>query len=173
MSEANVARVLQRTLFSDESVVAYAIIDGASVTDLLPQLEQYEGESCCLFAGELSDELAQTAPYLVQLSEDDAFSGRLLEEGWGKHWGIFALLPADLGFRDVRKHFRSSLRVRSPDEKPLLFRYYDPRVLRVYLPSCNEEEKELIFGPVNAFIMEGETGEIIQARQHVQTNALA
>jgi hypothetical protein len=30
----------------------------------------------------------------------------------------------------------------------LLFRYYDPRVLRVYLPSCRPSELETVFGPV-------------------------
>lgn len=168
MSELDTIPLLQRTLFADESLLAYTIIDGASVTDLLAQLEVYTGEYCCLFAGKLSDELAQTAPYLVQLTEDDAFADWLIEEGWGKHWGIFALLPATQRFKDVRKHFRSFLRVRSPEQAPLLFRYYDPRVFRVYLPTCNEQEKELIFGPVSSFIMEGDRDEIIQERYSVQ-----
>lgn len=172
MSETDTTSLLRRTLFADELLLAYAIVDGASVIDLLAQLERYTGDYCCLFAGKLSDELSQTAPYLIQLSADDAFADWLIEEGWGKHWSIFALLPATLGFRDVRKHFRSFLRVRSPEGNPLLFRYYDPRVFRVYLPSCNEKEKELIFGPVSTFIMEGDTGEIIQARHSVKTNAL-
>ena len=45
-----------------------------------------------------------------------------------------------------------------PTGKPLLFRYYDPRVLRVYLPTCNAEELKTLFGPVQAYIMEDESG---------------
>ena len=38
----------------------------------------------------------------------------------------------------------------------MLFRYYDPRVLRVYLPTCNFDELQTVFGPVMHFIQEGE-----------------
>jgi hypothetical protein len=38
---------------------------------------------------------------------------------------------------------------------PMLFRYYDPRVLRVYLPTCNAEELKTVFGPVLRFVLEG------------------
>ena len=36
------------------------------------------------------------------------------------------------------------------------FRFYDPRVFRVYLPSCNSTELEDMFGPVTRFFIEGE-----------------
>ncbi len=39
--------------------------------------------------------------------------------------------------------------------KPLYFRYYDPRVLRAYLPTCNESELQTVFGPVNHYYAEG------------------
>ena len=70
------------------------------------------------------------------------------------HWGIFAITQADLP--TMRKHFRLLLMVYDPDGKPLYFRYYDPRVLRVYLPSCNTDETQKIFGPIQRFIIEGE-----------------
>jgi hypothetical protein len=56
----------------------------------------------------------------------------------------------------MRKHFRRFLTVHDSDGKPLLFRYYDPRVLRVYLPTCTAEELQTIFGPVLCFLQEGE-----------------
>ena len=34
------------------------------------------------------------------------------------------------------------------------FRYYDPRVLRKYLPTCTPEEVRSFFGPVRSFIAE-------------------
>jgi hypothetical protein len=38
----------------------------------------------------------------------------------------------------------------------MLFRYYDPRVLSVYLPTCNPEEVTSLFGPVSRFLMESD-----------------
>ncbi len=153
--------VLRRQLFTDEHASCYAILDGASVPELLPQLYEHEPEHTCLFAGQLDPELAQTAPYLVLLEPDGAFTDWVLEEGWGNHWGIYATASADIVFIQMRKHFRTFLRVRDPDGKPLYFRYYDPRVLRVYLPTCNADEARTIFGPVTRYIMEGDTPEAL------------
>jgi hypothetical protein len=36
------------------------------------------------------------------------------------------------------------------------FRYYDPRVMRIYLPTCNAGELRTLFGPVGLYVMEGE-----------------
>ena len=33
----------------------------------------------------------------------------------------------------------------------MAFRYYDPRVLRAYLPTCNSEELRTVFGPIECF----------------------
>jgi hypothetical protein len=63
-----------------------------------------------------------------------------------KHWGIFLTSRADL--RSLRNHFRRFLMVLDPDGRKLYFRYYDPRVLRVYLPTCNAEEREIVYGDV-------------------------
>jgi hypothetical protein len=46
--------------------------------------------------------------------------------------------------------------VRDPAGKRLMFRYYDPRVLRVYLPTCTAAELRAIFGLVERFWMEDE-----------------
>jgi hypothetical protein len=74
---------------------------------------------------------------------------------------VFVIAPAAM--EALRNHFRRFLMVRLPAERLVYFRFYDPRVLRVYLPTCTPEELELIFGPVDYFVMEsGETrGELI------------
>jgi hypothetical protein len=38
----------------------------------------------------------------------------------------------------------------------MLFRYYDPRVLRVVLPALKPADAADFFGPVTAFATEGE-----------------
>jgi hypothetical protein len=153
---------LSRQLFSDEDAHAFAILDGASVPDLLTSLhDEHQPEFCCLYRGELKPDIAEVAPYLVRLEPDAKFTHWLIEQGWGNHWGIFAVAPVDL--RAMRQHFRRFLIVHDPDGKPLYFRYYDPRVLRVYLPTCNAEELKVIFGPVHHFVLEaGDPGIALQ-----------
>jgi hypothetical protein len=152
VSEVVVRGVMER-LFADPALSTYVILDGASVPDLLGKLEEHAPEHVCLYRGELAPDLAECAPYLVRLTSESPFTHWVVEEGWGKHWGIFALAASDL--ERMRRHFRTFLMVQSPEGKRLYFRYYDPRVLREYLPTCNEEETRAVFGPVGCYLCEG------------------
>ena len=38
----------------------------------------------------------------------------------------------------------------------MLFRYYDPRVLRAFLPTCTRDELRTVFGGIECFWIEGE-----------------
>lgn len=139
-------------LFGELDQMTYVVLDGASTPELLEQLEEQQPDYECLYRGELSEELAEVAPYLVRLLPDTAFTDWVLLNGWGRHWGIFALSTNEI--RDVRKHFRSFLIVKDPEGKKLYFRYYDPRVLSVFLPTCTPSELQTMAGPLSAYWME-------------------
>jgi hypothetical protein len=124
----------------------YTVIDGANAPVLLGKLAEYEPKHTCLFRGELSIEMAEVAPYLVKLEADDDFTNWLLEYTTESPCCIFA--HTDKDFLALRKHFRSFLRVESPEGKILHFRYYDPRVLSVYLPSCEEGENKVLYADI-------------------------
>ena len=38
----------------------------------------------------------------------------------------------------------------------MIFRFYDPRVLRKFLPTCNADELQTFFGKVETFFAEDE-----------------
>lgn|SRR5262245_9844349 len=139
-------------LFTDEDNKVFAALDGASVPDLLDRLYGLLPEFECLFRGELEPDVAEVAPYLVQLEPNSEFTKWLVTRGWGQHWGIFGVSTAD--FRSLRRHFRTLLTVYDPTGRPMLFRYYDPRVLRTYLPTCNAGELSAVFGPITGYILE-------------------
>ena len=154
---------LQKHLFSQFDINVYTVIDGASVPDLeLPRLLwKHKPEHVCLYRGELEPDMAEVAPYLVKLEYDHPFTKLVLEKGWGNHWGIFAVAPAEIDIRQIRTHFRKFLMVVNPEGKTVYFRYYDPRVLRVYLPTCNSEEMEMVFGPISCYIVEDEDSAVL------------
>lgn len=147
-------QALQRTL-SETRQHLYGVLDGASIPNLLSLLSENGLSSVCLVPGELDPELAQAAPYLAQLDAQSPFAELFLSQGLGKHWGILATSSADL--RTLRMHFRKLMSVWDPDGKPLFFRYYDPRVLRIYLPTCNSGELRTVFGPVMTYYAEAQT----------------
>ena len=148
------APALYTQWFAVPETTVYAVLDGAAIPALPQTLARLGAESECLFRGELEPEMVQVAPYLAVVPLDHPFTDWLLEEVWGQSRGIFIISKANL--RTLRMHLRTFLKVYDPDLKPLYFRYYDPRVLRVYLPTCNEQEVHTLFGPVLRFIIEGE-----------------
>ena len=138
---------LKRVLWPDESlrpVNMWAVLDAAKDRRIFDLVSRSYLEKCCLFAGELSPELERAAPHLVEMSPRDSVTDSLLEFGWGQAWGIF--LQSDDPIRTLRRHLRTFLRVKDEAGHYLLFRYYDPRVLRAYLPTCRAGELKMVFG---------------------------
>ena len=149
---------LAEVLFNPAETPVFAVLDGASAPGLLMKLGELAPEHCCLYSGEMKPDIAAVAPYLVRLESGGEFTAWVLREGWGVHWGVFV---ASLGnLRTLRDHFREFLKVELPDQRTVIFRYYDPRVLRNFLPACNTTELKKFFGPVQSFVLEGETPEI-------------
>ncbi len=131
----------------------WAIVDSAQDQKVYWTLTNSFLQHCCLFAGKLPQALEMAAPYLVQLDSEDKLTA-YLAENMGRNLGIF--LRCDLGLNDVRKHLRSFLTVKDMRGQKMLFRYYDPRILRVYLPTCNASELQTVFGPIKTFWAESD-----------------
>jgi hypothetical protein len=117
--------------------------------------EQYQS----LYEGMKGERLAAAAPYLVSLPPRSLFLETLVREGWGNSWGIYLTCPEP--FEAVREHLRRFLTVKTEAGRELLFRYYDPRVLRVFLPGCLPEELAAFFGSISQVSLEGPSPEIL------------
>jgi hypothetical protein len=133
----------------------YAILDAARDDKIYPALIEADIESLCLYLGEKAVEMATVAPYLLSLTKEDPFTQWIMNNGWGKSWGIFLRSFASL--KELHRHFRKFLMVYDEKGTPLYFRYYDPRVLRVYLPTCNGSELQTLFSPIESYCVEGKT----------------
>tara|TARA_R110002126_G_scaffold6119_2_gene32175 strand:+ start:1356 stop:1904 length:549 start_codon:yes stop_codon:yes gene_type:complete len=163
MPKADEVQAVHDLLFKNPKLKVFAVVDGANAPELTRRLAEWKPErSECLFAGQLEPELAEAAPHIVELdADDDPMLLWLLERGWGRGWCIF--VRAEIDLKSVRRHLRTFLRVRSPDDEFVFFRYYDPRVFRDYLPSCNAEEAQTVFGALESYWMEAEDGISIHA----------
>jgi Domain of unknown function (DUF4123) len=136
----------------------WAILDAARDKAIWPVVRRLarDGEVTCLYQGRAARELARVAPYLVSLGTDDRVFDWIWNEGWGQSWGIF--LWSLVSMDSLRNHFRRMTYVSGPDRQRLLFRFYDPRVLRVFAPRCEPAQIRELFGPVTRFMMEDEDG---------------
>lgn len=143
----------------------FGIFDAARDMRVLEVLRESVEDIASLYEGMAGEMMADGAPYLVAFPPR-AFTGntlleRVVLEGWGQAWGIY--LTSSRPILEVRRHLRRFLLVINHEtEERLYFRFYDPRVLRVFLPTCLPKQRADFFGDVeiDRFWMEGETGEV-------------
>jgi hypothetical protein len=147
-------------VWTDHEHATFALLDGAGSPGLLDKLYQADGpEFECLYSGELAPDIAEVAPYIARLEPGSGFAEWVLG-GWGEHRGIVVHAPDELGMAALRRHFRKLNTVYGPDGRPMLFRYYDPRVMASFLPACSDGQLKDMFGPVARYVIErGRQGE--------------
>lgn len=132
----------------------FALLDASREPSVLKVIYESKEEFQSLFEGPQGAQLAHFAPYLLRVPQKAPLIDNLAKQAWSKSWGVF--LTCDLPLKELRTHFRHFLNVKLPDGKQVYFRYYDPRVLRLFLPTCLPDETNQFFGPVKQFLMEAE-----------------
>jgi hypothetical protein len=125
----------------------YAVLDACDDPLALEYIHSPEIISECLFKGSAERDFAAIAPYLITIDEPTFL--------WltGSHrqvpWGIF--VQSQAGMKTLRQHFRKFLLAVDDTHTEYYFRFYDPRVLPVYLDSCTAKERNDFFGPIDKF----------------------
>jgi hypothetical protein len=126
----------------------YAVLDAARQPSAL--LEYIHGQglpSYSLFSGRLARRLDHVAPFLVAVGEDPGFLS-LWEEYFGENYGVLLLSGAPTG--ELWRHLRGLFVSSDEDGNEYFFRFYDPRVLDLYLPTCTPHDLSSFLGPVGA-----------------------
>lgn len=134
----------------------YAIIDTARDHRVFSWLEESGCPHEMLYPKHLASAMDDRGPYLVSLTQDSTSLESLISAGWGKSWGVYLVGPQD--FQTVSRHLRRQLFATLRDGRQALLRFYDPRVLRLYLPTCTETELDRLFGPITEFYLESQDG---------------
>lgn len=151
---------LRQRLWSEPGLRPWVVLDGAGVPGLPARLSgQRELRWACLFQGELEADVAELAPYLLELPR----RGEMLEwllSGWGCHWGVYLLAPEAIDLATLRRHLRKLGVAYGPAGEPLWFRWYDPRVLAPAAQGFDPGQLRTLFGPVRRFLLEaGQPGQ--------------
>lgn len=146
---------LKQNLLSDRTKL-FCILDGATVPELPMRLYEMRPPNYCLFSGELEPDMAYVAPYVINLLPGHRFTDWTFEN-FDKNWGIFAHSLHSI--KEMRRHFRALIDVYDEQGNPMIFRFYDPRVLRQFLPACNAGELKTFFGKIQQYFAEAEDAE--------------
>lgn len=137
----------------------YAILDACdapnvlALVDSLTQSQDADPKSDRLvqsmYSGKAAQQYRAIAPYLFKLTPEllDWIVAELEAQPWG------FLFHAELDFKSVRRHFRNFITVLDPQGEKMLFRFYDPRVLRAFEENATEREKQAFCGQVVSFFL--------------------
>ena len=145
---------LKAALFAREGGRLYAVLDGRVVPGLPGLLEKAElGGWDCLERGALSAEAARLAPYLAELRADAPFTDWVLAEAPQTYpgWGI--VLATARPLLAVREHCRNLDDVVTPEGDRRPWRWYDPELLGVLLPSFSPSQLDELFAPGQQIVM--------------------
>lgn len=143
-----------------EGMKTYMLMDAARNRGIYPALLAHQDTLPVrsLYQGELAETLADVCPYVVALDPETEFGRWALDQGWGQAWGLFVRSPLDVD--DVRRSLRRFTVVSTEEGRSLLFRFYDPRVLRTFLPTAGADQLGPLFRDVDRFIVEDEGGAV-------------
>lgn len=127
----------------------YLVIDAARDPAIFDYLLEHQDDLHleCLYKGDSAHDLAEVAPYLMALEPDgEGPAWRFLRQQWGR--SCLIVLQGDVDFTTLRLHLRKLTFARMPSGDMVLFRFYDPRVMRLILPTCEPGQLDRLFGPV-------------------------
>jgi hypothetical protein len=158
IEEGELAELLLRFAEQDKGQL-FAILDAARTDEILAQIAKPEAQYQSLFRGREEEQLFDVSPFLVVCKADTELFTWLTSEAWAQSVGVF-FTSAD-SFENLFAHFQQFLMVQEEGGGDMYFRFYDPRVLRVYLPTCTAEEIRTFFGNIRRFMAESEDGKSI------------
>jgi hypothetical protein len=98
--------------------------------------------------------LEGVAPHLFQ--PENVLKEWYAENGWGDAWGVF--FQTEASYETCLLHFQQIV-ILKDTRGSRYFRFYDPRVLKTFLPAADKNKLSAFFGPVEKFIAEGDTKE--------------
>ena len=154
--EGSLLQALLRSLDRSAGTDLYAIVDGSQDLELAFTGRLMGSDVYTLFSGDMAEPVAHAGPCLIALRAPVQFLERWVET-LGGDAGI--LLETSAHLETLYVHLREIFVVEGEEGQEYFFRYYDPRVLRTYLPTCTEQELRDFFGPVQRWIAEDEKAE--------------
>lgn len=141
-----------------DELTIYLLLDCAQIDDPLPLIYRLRDSASVhvLYQRTAYAEWADSGPCLVRVAP-----GQPLMRHFEEHWrGKAGLLLASAAAEELLvEHLRSLVHARLSDGQVLLFRYYDPRILPLWLEPLDARERDRCMGPVQRFQLSPREGQ--------------
>ncbi len=130
----------------------FLLLDAARLKQNLDEAKALNPSGISLYNGEMEAQLENVFPFLFSFDDQTEFANWYFENGWGQSWAV--IIHSEYDIRRTADHLKKNILVNTENGKEYFFRFYDPRVLRVFLPTCNTKQLKEFFGPVEQFTCE-------------------
>jgi len=136
----------------------FLLLDAARLKQNLDEAKALNSSGVSLYSGEMETQLENAFPFLFSFEDRSEFADWYFKNGWGQSWGV--LLHSEYDMQRTANHLKKNILVNTENGKDYFFRFYDPRVMRIFLPTCNAKQLKEFFGPVEQFICEDKDPEM-------------
>lgn len=125
---------------------AYLLLDSAQIERLPQRLFELGCTTFhSLYQNTVYRPLEAVGPVLVSVAPNSALAQTFVRE-WSATCGIW--LESEAPETVLLKHLRSLIHVRVEGDVTVLFRYYDPRITKLWLAELAAAERDRLMGPV-------------------------
>jgi Domain of unknown function (DUF4123) len=156
------ARQASRLLWpdGDTALRVFFLVDAARDPCIYPALRALASTQPVipLYEGSSAREMAGVAPYLLGIEEHGRGFDWVWDEPLRATWGIFVRTAVTAVA--LRQHLQRLTPARLEDGRVVLFRFYDPRVLSVFAPTCDAVQAHELFGPIETCFAVPVTGQM-------------
>lgn len=137
----------------------YFLADGARMNDLISKFTKFNAYPISLYIGTEDELLADVGPFVVNIASNTNVINWLLDEGRGLSWGVF--LKSSFELEELVEHLQTLTSVTDEEGNEFYFRFYDPRVIRKFLPTCDTNQLNQFFSNgISYFLAEKDSDNI-------------
>lgn len=137
---------LKSALFARDGGRVHAVIDGRVVPGLPQRLQEADTNGWdCLERGALSREAMAQAAYIAELRPEVPFTDWLLGEAPGTFPGWGLVMVSTRPLLPMREHCRDLDDVITPDGERRPWRWFDPELLGILLPTLSPSQLDVLF----------------------------
>lgn len=146
---------------------AFALLDASQSPDIPICLEGFSDPARCLFDGAAYEDMAEVAPWLVELTRHSDAWDWFVEEGYGRNWGI--LIHSRLGLPRLKTHLKKFLKIEDEDGERYFFKYYRPEHFNRYAPGFDDAQRASFWRGIEAVHAESKGDATVLMRHGLNT----
>lgn len=150
----------------------YAIIDCSRRGGIFQWLKSSKLTKESLFSGNTQIMMEEIAPYLIQYKQEDFHLwSELLDQYWATSSLFF--ISSYRNSDQLRLQLKKCFIAETPTGKEALFRFFDPRAWRSFLPMATSQQVDYIYGDaIDTVHTESQCGEKLFSFDHQKRSVL-